>query len=174
MWLLLIGPRRWFKVAQLLIMPVKAMAPSYKYERGEGKNRDTPQVASSSSSLVLAYRLVEFRLKVVVIGSPKLLRSLGMSSSLVLLCNSRSFVIDLTYSYRYLHDLYPEMSDIYFMGNISGANQPLCANRANFNHTFTINCPHVDWVITLQSLDQHPRGMGDWVILQLTAHTWIG
>ena len=97
-----------------------------------------------------------------------------MGSSLVLLCNSRSFVIDLTYSYRYLHDLYPEMSDIYFLGNISGANQPLCANRANFNHTFTINCPHVDWVITLQSLDQHPRGMGDWVILQLTAHTWIG
>jgi len=38
-----------------------------------------------------------------------------MSSSLVLLCNSRSFVIDLSYSYRYLRDLYCEMSDIYFM-----------------------------------------------------------
>ena len=38
-----------------------------------------------------------------------------MSSSLVLLCNSRLFVIDLIYSYRYLHDLYSEMLDIYFM-----------------------------------------------------------
>ena len=38
-----------------------------------------------------------------------------MSSSLVLLCNSRSFVKDFIYSYRYLHDLYSEMSDIYFM-----------------------------------------------------------
>ena len=56
---------------------------------------------------------MEFRLKVVV--SPKLLRSLGMSSSLALLCNSRSFAIDLSYSYLYLHDLYPAISDIYFM-----------------------------------------------------------
>ena len=38
-----------------------------------------------------------------------------MGSSLVLLCNSRSFVIDLIYGYQYLHELYPEMSDIYFM-----------------------------------------------------------
>jgi hypothetical protein len=58
---------------------------------------------------------VEFRPKVVVIGSPKLLGSSGMSSSLAILCNSRLFVIDLSYSYRYLHELYPELSDIYFM-----------------------------------------------------------
>ena len=38
-----------------------------------------------------------------------------MSSSLVLLCNSQSFVVDLTYSYLYFHNLYPAMSDIYFM-----------------------------------------------------------
>ena len=38
-----------------------------------------------------------------------------MGSSLVLLCNSRSFVIDLNYGYRYLLDLYSEYSDIYFM-----------------------------------------------------------
>ena len=63
----------------------------------------------------LALRLVEFRLKVVVFRSPRLLRSLGMSSSLVLLCNSQSFVIDLSYSYLYSHDLYPAVSDIYFM-----------------------------------------------------------
>ena len=38
-----------------------------------------------------------------------------MSSSLVLLCNSRSFVIDLIYGYRYLLDLYSEKSSKYFM-----------------------------------------------------------
>ena len=38
-----------------------------------------------------------------------------MSSVLVLFCNTRSFVIDLSYSYLYLHDLYPAVSDIYFM-----------------------------------------------------------
>ena len=44
-----------------------------------------------------------------------LLRSSGMGSSLVLLCNSRSFVIDLNYGYRFLLDLYSEYSDIYFL-----------------------------------------------------------
>jgi hypothetical protein len=58
---------------------------------------------------------VEFRLKVVVFGSPRLLRSIGMSSSLVLFCNTWSFVIDITYSYLYLHDLSPAVSDIDFM-----------------------------------------------------------
>ena len=38
-----------------------------------------------------------------------------MGSSLVLLCNSRSIVIDLNYGYRYLLDLYSEYSDIYFV-----------------------------------------------------------
>ena len=38
-----------------------------------------------------------------------------MGSSLVLVCNSRSFVIKLNYSYRYLHDLYSKLSDICFM-----------------------------------------------------------
>ena len=38
-----------------------------------------------------------------------------MGSSLVLLCNSRSFVINLNYGYRYLLDLYSEYSDIYFL-----------------------------------------------------------
>ena len=38
-----------------------------------------------------------------------------MSSSVVLLCNTRSFVIDLSYSYLCLHDLSPAVSDIDFM-----------------------------------------------------------
>ena len=38
-----------------------------------------------------------------------------MSSSLALLCNSRSFVIDLSYNYLYSHVLYPTVSDIYFL-----------------------------------------------------------
>ena len=58
---------------------------------------------------------MEFRLKVVVFGSSRLLRSFGMSSSLVLFCNLRSFVIYLTYSYLYSYNLYPAVSDIYFM-----------------------------------------------------------
>jgi len=44
-----------------------------------------------------------------------LLQSIGMSSSLVLLCNFRSFVIDLSYIYLYLHDLCHAVLDIYFM-----------------------------------------------------------
>ena len=38
-----------------------------------------------------------------------------MGFSLVLLYNSRTYVIELNYSYRYLHNLYYELSDIYFM-----------------------------------------------------------
>ena len=58
---------------------------------------------------------MEFRRCLGVIESPELLESSGMGSSLVLSCNSRSFVIDLNYGYRYLHDLYSELSDICFM-----------------------------------------------------------
>ena len=38
-----------------------------------------------------------------------------MGSSLVLLCNSRSFVIELNYGYRYLFKLNSESPDIYFV-----------------------------------------------------------
>ena len=38
-----------------------------------------------------------------------------MSSILDLFCTARSFVIDLSYSYLYLHDLCPAVSDIDFM-----------------------------------------------------------
>ena len=38
-----------------------------------------------------------------------------MSTILVLLCNTRSFVIDLSYIYLYLHDRCHEVLDIYFM-----------------------------------------------------------
>jgi len=50
----------------------------------------------------------------VVVESPMLLRSFVMGSSLTLLCNSRLFVIDINYGYRYLLDLYSGCSDIYF------------------------------------------------------------
>ena len=71
--------------------------------------------SSSSSFSCLVLQVSGVQVEVVVIGSPKLLRSSSMSSSLALLYNSRSFVIDLSYSYRHLHDLYTKMSDIYFM-----------------------------------------------------------
>ena len=38
-----------------------------------------------------------------------------MGSLLVLLCNAWLFVIDLSYSYLYLHDLCHAVSDIEFM-----------------------------------------------------------
>jgi len=38
-----------------------------------------------------------------------------MGLSLVLSCNSRSFVIKLDYDYRYLLEIYSELSDIYFV-----------------------------------------------------------
>ena len=38
-----------------------------------------------------------------------------MGSHLVLICNTRLLVIDLTYSYLYLHDLSPTVSDIHFI-----------------------------------------------------------
>jgi hypothetical protein len=38
-----------------------------------------------------------------------------MGSSQVLNCNTRLFVIELTYSYLYLHDLSPTRLDIGFM-----------------------------------------------------------
>ena len=41
-----------------------------------------------------------------------------MGSLLVLFCNVRSCVIDLSYSYLYLHDLCPAVSDIDFMINL--------------------------------------------------------
>ena len=50
--------------------------------------------------------LVEFRLKYLVFRSPRLLRSFGMGLALTFLCNSQIFVIDISYNYLYLHDLY--------------------------------------------------------------------
>ena len=44
-----------------------------------------------------------------------MLPRIGMSAVLVLLCNTQSFVIDLSYSYLYLHDLSPAVLDIDFI-----------------------------------------------------------
>ena len=41
-----------------------------------------------------------------------------MGSLLVLFCNIWSCILDLSYSYLYLHDLCPAVSDIYFMINL--------------------------------------------------------
>ena len=58
---------------------------------------------------------MEFRRSLGVIESPELLGSSGMGSSLALSCNIRSFVIESDYSYRYLLEVYSELSDICFM-----------------------------------------------------------
>ena len=43
-----------------------------------------------------------------------------MGSLLVMFCNVRSYVIDLFYSYLYLHDLCPTVSDIDFIISLLG------------------------------------------------------
>ena len=58
---------------------------------------------------------MEFRRSLGVIESPELLGGSSMGSSLVLSCNSWSFVIDLNYGYQYLLELYSKLSDIYFV-----------------------------------------------------------
>ena len=58
---------------------------------------------------------MEFRRSLGVIESPELLGSSGMGSSLVLSCNSRSFVIELDYGYRYLLEVRSELSDTCFV-----------------------------------------------------------
>ena len=72
-------------------------------------------LTTQGSSLALVYKLVEFRRSLGVIESPELLGGSSMGSSLVLSCNSRSFVIELDYGYRYLLEVYSELSDICFM-----------------------------------------------------------
>ena len=47
--------------------------------------------------------------------STELFGSSGISSSLVLLCNSRTFVMELNCGYRYLFKLNSESPDIYFV-----------------------------------------------------------
>ena len=58
---------------------------------------------------------MEFRRNLGVIESSELLGSSGIGSSLVFSCNSRLFVIELDYGYRYLLEVCSEFSDIYFV-----------------------------------------------------------
>ena len=58
---------------------------------------------------------MEFRRNLGVIESSELLRSSGIGSSLVFSCNSRLFVIELDYGYRYLLEVCSELSDICFL-----------------------------------------------------------
>ena len=51
----------------------------------------------------------------MIVRSSDVLRRIGKDSLLVPFCNVRSYVIDLSYSYLYLHDLCPMVSDIDFM-----------------------------------------------------------
>ena len=62
------------------IRPRSPSCSLYKYKWGV-RIRTHHKGSSSSFPSCLALRLVEFRLKVVVIRSPRLLRSIGMSSS---------------------------------------------------------------------------------------------
>ena len=58
---------------------------------------------------------MEFRRSLRVIESPELLENFGMGSPLALSCNIQSFVIELDYDYRYLLEVYSELSGICFL-----------------------------------------------------------
>ena len=58
---------------------------------------------------------MEFRRSLGVIESPELLESSGIGSSLAFSCIIQLFVIELDYGYRYLLEVYSELSDIYFV-----------------------------------------------------------
>ena len=58
---------------------------------------------------------MEFRRSLEVIESPNLLGSSGTGSSLAPSCNIRLFIIELDYDYRYLLEVYSELSDICFL-----------------------------------------------------------
>ena len=76
------------KVVPSTRAPISRRAPPSSINMGgRGEKWNTPQVLKLFIPLFLAISLGEFRVKVVVFGSPRLLRSLGMSSSLALLCN---------------------------------------------------------------------------------------
>ena len=85
-----------------------------------------------------------------------MLQRIGMGSLLVLFCNVRSYVIDLSYSNLYLHDLCHAVSDIDFMISL------LC---------YYIPCPVRDLVLVNSYMLQysyvcssmmsiHPKGGG--------------
>ena len=58
---------------------------------------------------------MEFRRNLGVFESRDLLESSGMGSFLALSCNIWLFVIELDYGYRYLLEVYSELSDISFL-----------------------------------------------------------
>ena len=51
----------------------------------------------------------------MVVGSPDIHQGIGMGSLLDLFCNVRLCILDLSYSYLYLHDICPMVTDIDFM-----------------------------------------------------------
>ena len=51
-------------------------------------------------------------------GSLDIRQGIGMSSLLDLFRNVRSCILDLSYNYLYLHDIYPVVTDIDFMINL--------------------------------------------------------
>ena len=51
----------------------------------------------------------------MVVGSPDIHQGIGVGSLLDLFCNVRLCILDLSYSYLYLHDICPVVTDIDFM-----------------------------------------------------------
>ena len=79
-----------------------------------------------------------------------------MGSLLVLFCNVRSYVIDLSYSHLYLHDLYPAVSDIDFMFTLH-CYYMLCLVR----NLILVNFCMLQYSYACSSMmSAHPKGRG--------------
>ena len=79
-----------------------------------------------------------------------------MGSLLVLFCNVRSCIFDLSYSYLYLHDLCPAVSDIDFMISLL-CYYMLCLVR----NLVSVNFYMLQYLYICSSMmSVHPKGGG--------------
>ena len=89
-------------------------------------------------------------------GSPDIRQGIGMSSLLDLFCNVRSCILDLSYNYLYLHDIYPVVTDIDFMINLL-CYYILCLVRK----LVLVNFYMLEYLYVCSSiLSIHPKGGG--------------
>ena len=81
---------------------------------------------------------MEFRRSLGVID-----RESGMGSSLVLSCNIRLFVIELDYGYRYLLEVYSELSSICFLSWLRYYSMLALHDRPVLEMITSINCSSI-------------------------------
>ena len=79
-----------------------------------------------------------------------------MGSSLALLCNSRIFVIDISYSSLYSHDLYSAVSDIHIMISLYAYSMLDMISRLALEYRYLFQYSYV----CSSMMPIHPKGGG--------------